>query len=172
MDVVKKALEKLRGKVEIRSEIEKGTTFIIKLPLTLAIIDGIIVKVGKHRYILPTVAVQEVFRPTHQQYNTYAGKGEMINIRDTLFPLVRLHRLFNVKAKYTEPWKALMVVVESEDEKKCLMVDEVLGKQEVVIKSLGEAMGRVKGIAGGAIMGDGRVGLILDVTGIFEMSEQ
>ncbi|MDL1970009.1 MAG: chemotaxis protein CheA [Candidatus Desulfofervidaceae bacterium] len=172
MDVVKKALEKLRGKVEIRSEIEKGTTFIIKLPLTLAIIDGIIVKVGKHRYILPTVAVQEVFRPTHQQYNTYAGKGEMINIRDTLFPLVRLHRLFNVKAKYTEPWKALMVVVESEDEKKCLMVDEVLGKQEVVIKSLGEAMGRVKGIAGGAIMGDGKVGLILDVTGIFEMSEQ
>jgi len=172
MDVVKKALEKLRGKVEIRTKIGKGTTFIIKLPLTLAIIDGIIVKVGKHRYILPTVAVQEVFRPTRQQYNTYAEKGEMINIRNTLFPLVRLHRLFNVEAKYTEPWKALMVIVESEDEKKCLMVDEVLGKQEVVIKSLGEGIGRVKGIAGGAIMGDGKVGLILDVTGIFEMSEQ
>jgi len=172
MDVVKKALEKLRGKVEIRTKIGKGTTFIIKLPLTLAIIDGIIVKVGKHRYILPTVAVQEVFRPTRQQYNTYAEKGEMINIRNTLFPLVRLHRLFNVEAKYTEPWKALMVIVESEDEKKCLMVDEVLGKQEVVIKSLGEGIGRVKGIAGGAIMSDGKVGLILDVTGIFEMSEQ
>ena len=172
MDVVKKALEKLRGKVEIRTKIGKGTTFIIKLPLTLAIIDGIIVKVGKHRYILPTVAVQEVFRPTRQQYNTYAEKGEMINIRNTLFPLVRLHRLFNVEAKYTEPWKALMVIVESEDEKKCLMVDEVLGKQEVVIKSLGEGIGRVNGIAGGAIMGDGKVGLILDVTGIFEMSEQ
>ena len=172
MDVVKKALEKLRGKVEIRTKIGKGTTFIIKLPLTLAIIDGIIVKVGKHRYILPTVAVQEVFRPTRQQYNTYAEKGEMINIRNALFPLVRLHRLFNIEAKYTEPWKALMVIVESEDEKKCLMVDEVLGKQEVVIKSLGEGIGRVKGIAGGAIMGDGKVGLILDVTGIFEMSEQ
>lgn len=172
MDVVKKALEKLRGKVEIKSEVGKGTTFIIKLPLTLAIIDGIIVKVGKHRYILPTVAVQEVFRPAEQQYNTYAEKGEMINIRNALFPLVRLHRLFNIEAKYTEPWKALMVIVESEDEKKCLMVDEVLGKQEVVIKSLGEGIGRVKGIAGGAIMGDGKVGLILDVTGIFEMSEQ
>lgn len=172
MDVVKKALEKLRGKVEIRTKIGKGTTFIIKLPLTLAIIDGIIVKVGKHRYILPTVAVQEVFRPAEQQYNTYAEKGEMINIRNALFPLVRLHRLFNIEAKYTEPWKALMVIVESEDEKKCLMVDEVLGKQEVVIKSLGEGIGRVKGIAGGAIMGDGKVGLILDVTGIFEMSEQ
>jgi len=172
MDVVKKALEKLRGKVEIKSEVGKGTTFIIKLPLTLAIIDGIIVKVGKHRYILPTVAVQEVFRPAEQQYNTYAEKGEMINIRNALFPLVRLHRLFNIEAKYTEPWKALMVIVESEDEKKCLMVDEVLGKQEVVIKSLGEGIGRVKGVAGGAIMGDGKVGLILDVTGIFEMSEQ
>ena len=172
MDVVKKALEKLRGKVEIRTKIGKGTTFIIKLPLTLAIIDGIIVKVGKHRYILPTVAVQEVFRPAEQQYNTYAEKGEMINIRNALFPLVRLHRLFNIEAKYTEPWKALMVIVESEDEKKCLMVDEVLGKQEVVIKSLGEGIGKVKGIAGGAIMGDGKVGLILDVTGIFEMSEQ
>ena len=136
MDVVKKALEKLRGKVEIRTKIGKGTTFIIKLPLTLAIIDGIIVKVGKHRYILPTVAVQEVFRPAEQQYNTYAEKGEMINIRNALFPLVRLHCLFNIEAKYTEPWKALMVIVESEDEKKCLMVDEVLGKQEVVILSL------------------------------------
>ena len=172
MDVVKKALERLRGKVEIKSEVGKGTTFIIKLPLTLAIIDGIIVKVGKHRYILPTVAVQEVFCPTEQQYNTYAEKGEMINIRNALFPLVRLHRLFNIEAKYTEPWRALMVIVESEDEKKCLMVDEVLGKQEVVIKSLGEGIGRVNGIAGGAIMGDGKVGLILDVTGIFEMSEQ
>jgi len=172
MDVVKKALERLRGKVEIKSEVGKGTTFIIKLPLTLAIIDGIIVKVGKHRYILPTVAVQEVFCPTKQQYNTYAEKGEMINIRNALFPLVRLHRLFNIEAKYTEPWRALMVIVESEDEKKCLMVDEVLGKQEVVIKSLGEGIRRVNGIAGGAIMGDGKVGLILDVTGIFEMSEQ
>jgi len=172
MDVVKKALERLRGKVEIKSEVGKGTTFIIKLPLTLAIIDGIIVKVGKHRYILPTVSVQEVFCPTEQQYNTYAEKGEMINIRNALFPLVRLHRLFNIEAKYTEPWRALMVIVESEDEKKCLMVDEVLGKQEVVIKSLGEGIGRVNGIAGGAIMGDGKVGLILDVTGIFEMSEQ
>ena len=172
MDVVKKTLEKLRGKVEIKSELDKGTTFVVKLPLTLAIIDGIIVKVGEHRYILPTIAVQEVFRPNRQQYATYAEKGEMINIRDTLFPLVRLHQLFNVEAKYTEPWEALMVVVESEDERKCLMVDEILGKQEVVIKSLGGAMGRVKGIAGGAIMGDGRVGLILDVTGIFEMGEE
>ena len=172
MDVVKKALERLRGKVEIKSEVGKGTTFIIKLPLTLAIIDGIIVKVGKHRYILPTVSVQEVFCPTKQQYNTYAEKGEMVNIRNKLFPLVRLHRLFNIEAKYTEPWRALMVIVESEDERKCLMVDEVLGKQEVVIKSLGEGIGRVNGIAGGAIMGDGKVGLILDVTGIFEMSEQ
>ncbi len=172
MDVVKKTLEKLRGKIEIKSEKGKGTTFIIKLPLTLAIIDGIIVKVGNERYILPTIAVQEVFRPTKDQYNTYAEKGEMINIRNNLFPIVRLHRLFNVEAKYTKPWEALMVLVESEDERRCLMVDEVLGKQEVVIKSLGEALGRIKGIAGGAIMGDGRVGLILDVTGIFEMSEE
>ena len=171
MDVVKKALEKLRGKVEIKTEKDKGTTFIIKLPLTLAIIDGIIVKVGNERYILPTIAVQEVFRPNKSQYNTYAEQAEMINVRDNLFPVVRLHKLFNVEPKYTKPWEALMVLVESENERKCLMVDDVLGKQEVVIKSLGEGLGRVKGIAGGAIMGDGKVGLILDVTGIFEMSE-
>ena len=171
LDVVKKTLEKLRGKIEIKSEWGKGTTFIIKLPLTLAIIDGMIVKVGEHRYILPAITVQEVFRPTRPQYITYAHKVEMINLRDKILPLVRLHRLFNVNPKYNNPWEALVVVVESEDERKCLMVDEVLGKQEVVIKSLGDVLGRIKGIAGGAIMGDGRVGLILDVSGIFELSK-
>ncbi|MDL1957096.1 MAG: chemotaxis protein CheA [Candidatus Desulfofervidus auxilii] len=171
LDVVKKTLEKLRGKIEIKSEWGKGTTFIIKLPLTLAIIDGMIVKVGEHRYILPAIAVQEIFRPTRPQYITYAHKVEMINLRDKILPLVRLHRLFNVNPKYNNPWEALVVVVESEDERKCLMVDEVLGKQEVVIKSLGDVLGRIKGIAGGAIMGDGRVGLILDVSGIFELSK-
>ena len=137
--------------------------FTISLPLTLAIIDGLIVGVGEHRYILPTLLVRESFRPTAAMISTLHGRGEVVSVRGRLLPMLRLHDFFRVKPKTTDPTQALIMVVGSDRHTLCLLVDELLGKQEVVIKSLGETFKHTKGLAGAAILGDGRVGLILDV---------
>ena len=170
LDVVKKSIEALRGKVDFTSVPDRGSTMIIRLPLTLAIIDGMIVRVGEHRYILPTISIVESFRPARDDYYTVKGQGEMIKVRKRLLPLVRLDRIVGASGALDNPDEALVVVVENEGESRCLLVDEVLGKQEVVIKSLGERLKYVHTLAGGTILGDGRVGLILDIAGLFEMS--
>lgn len=170
MDVVKTSIEKLRGKVDFASQPDRGSTMTIRLPLTLAIIDGMIVRVGEHRYILPTISIIESFRPALEDYFTVKNQGEMIKVREHLMPLMRLDRIVGAQGALANPDEALVVVVENEGEPRCLLVDEVLGKQEVVIKSLGERLKYVRALAGGTILGDGRVGLILDVGGLFEMS--
>lgn len=172
MDVVKKGVEKLRGIVELNSTPGEGSQFLIRLPLTLAIIDGIIVRIGSERYIIPTVAIQESLRPKQENYNTVHGRGETLLIRDQLVPIIRLNRLFGVAADSSDPCEGIVVVVENEDRQRALLVDELLGKQEVVIKSLGGYMKDIKGLAGGTILADGRVGLILDLAGIISASEE
>jgi two-component system chemotaxis sensor kinase CheA len=134
----------------------------------LAIIDGMIVRVGDNRYILPTISINQSFRPKLEEYFTVKNQGEMIKVRDNLLPLVRLDSIVNVEGAISDPAQALVVVVENEGQRLCLMVDEVLGKQEVVIKTLGERLKNIKALAGGTILGDGRVGLILDVNGLFD----
>ncbi len=171
MDVVKKAIEKLRGRVEINSTKGQGSTFVISLPLTLAIIEGMVVRVGQERYIIPALAILESFRPDEKQYSTVEGKGELILSRNKLIPLIRLNRIFGIDGDSGNPWDGLVVSVEHDGEQRCLLLDELLGKEEVVIKSLGESLKHTKGIAGGAIMGDGRVGLILDISGVFEIAQ-
>jgi len=165
MDVVKKAVEKLRGKVEVHSQPGKGSLFVIRLPLTLAIIDGIIVRVGSERYVIPTIAIQESMKPERKNYNTVHGRGESLLTRGNLVPIIRLYQLFGVEPTHSDPCEAIVVVVENEGRQRALMVDELLGKEEVVIKNLG-GMQDVRGVAGGTILGDGRVGLILDLAGI------
>ena len=171
MDVVRGAVEKLRGKIEIESTYGKGTTFTASFPLTLAIIGGMIVRVGPEFYILPTTAIRQVLRPPRESYNNVIGKGEMINVMGQLLPLVRLYSLFGVPPVHENPWEAIIVVIEGEKSAKCLLVDEIIGKTEVVIKSLGNGVGKIKGVSGGAILGDGRIGLILDTEGLFEIME-
>ncbi len=171
MDVVKRAVEKLRGKIEIESTFSKSTTIIASFPLTLAIIDGMIVKVGAQYYIIPTTAIRQAVRPLKEAYNNVIGKGEMITVMGQLLPLVRLYSLFGIKPEFEAPWDAIVLVVDGENRSKCFLVDRIIGKTEVVIKSLGSGFGQIKGVSGGAILGDGRVGLILDAEGIFELSE-
>jgi two-component system, chemotaxis family, sensor kinase CheA len=171
MDVVKKTIERLKGKVEIFSTEGKGSRFVIRVPLTLAIVDGIVIQVGEERYIVPTVFIKETLRPHPEEISTVQKKGDLVKVRNSLIPLIRLHSLLGVVPRKREPWEALVIVVENEGRQKCLMVDDLIGKQEVVIKNLGEKLNRVRGVAGATIMGDGRVGLILDIHGIFEIDQ-
>lgn len=168
-DVVRKTIEQLKGKVEIFSVDGKGCRFVIRVPLTLAIMDGIVVRVGPERYIIPTVFIKETLRPKQEDLATVQNKGELIKVRDTLVPLIRLYQLLGVVPQKKNPWEALVVVVENAGYQKGLIVDDLIGKQEVVIKSMGERFESIKGVAGATIMGDGRVGLILDIHGIYEM---
>jgi len=171
MDVVKKNIESLRGKIDISSKPGKGTTFTIRLPLTLAIIDGQIVKIGGERYIIPINSIVRSLRPGAEQLSSVQNRGEMVMVRGKLLPLVRLYKLFNVTPTTEDPTESLVVVVEEDKKKCCLLVDELLGQQQVVIKSLGEGLGAVKGISGSAIMGDGRARLILDIPGLIELAQ-
>ena len=170
LDVVRRNIEKLRGKVDIDTVLGGGTTFTIHLPLTLAIIDGMIVSVGSERYIIPTLTVRESFRPRAEMLSTLHERGEMVNVRGKLCPLLRLYQYFDQPTKVVEPTDGIVVVVESGDQTRCLMVDELIGKQEVVIKSLGGALKKNPSLAGGAVLGDGRVGLILNVDSLVKLN--
>jgi two-component system chemotaxis sensor kinase CheA len=167
MDVVRRQIMGLRGRIEIRSVRGKGSTFLLRVPLTLAIIDGLIVGVGAERYIMPINSVREMLRPTPEMIFTMEGRSEMAMVRGDLLPIVRLYHRFSIEGARLNPAEALLVVVEAQGRRFCLLVDEMIGKQEVVIKSLGDTFRDVAGISGGAILGDGRVGLILDVNGVF-----
>jgi len=171
MDVVKQNIGKLRGKIEIDSTPGQGTTFRIFLPLTLAIIDGLIARVGDQRYIFPTLSVCESFRPTAEMISTIGGKGEVVKVRDKLRPLLRLYDYFKIEPRSTDPTKSLLIVVESVNQQRCIMVDELIGKQEVVIKSLDERFKGNKALAGAAILGDGKVGLILEPSALVGASQ-
>ena len=162
LDVVRRNIDKLHGKIEIQSTSGQGSTFTIYVPLTLAIIDGLLVGVGEHRYIVPTSSVCESFQPQAGMIRTVQGCGELINARGRLIPLLRLYTLFGIPPATTDPARSIVVVVEAGKDTRGLLVDQLLGKQEVVIKSLGETFRANRYLAGAAILGDGRVGLILD----------
>ncbi len=168
MDVVRRHVQKLRGRIDIQSKAGEGTAFSIKLPLTLALIEGLVVVVGQQRYIVPIFAVREMFRPTAEMLSTVQGKGEMAMVRGALMPIVRLHRRFAIEPHKVNLTEGTLIVAESEGVPFCLFVDGLIGKQEVVIKGLGQQFKSVAGVAGCAILGDGRVGLILDIDGIHQ----
>jgi two-component system chemotaxis sensor kinase CheA len=172
MDVVRRNIENLRGKVEIQSVPGQGTTFTILLPLTLAIIDGLLVGVGGHRYIIPTLSIRESFRPPPGAVTTVHGRGEVVSVRGRQTPLLRLGHYLGTPSQAVKPEDGIIVVVESGGSARGLLVDELMGKQEVVIKSLGRAFRQQNLLAGGAVLGDGWVGLILDVDTLVQMPYQ
>ncbi|RMF81277.1 MAG: chemotaxis protein CheA [Planctomycetota bacterium] len=171
MDVVKRNIEALRGKIEIQSELGKGSKFLIRLPLTLAIIDGMLVRVGQERLIIPTISIEQSLRPERKHINTVQGRGEMLQVRGELCPLIQMGRLLGFSPPI-DPCSALVVITQYEGGKMGLVVDELIGQQQVVIKTLGESFKHVRGISGAAILGDGRVGLIVEPTGIMARYNQ
>ena len=168
MDVVRKKIQKLRGRVAIRSVPGQGCTFVIRLPLTLAIIDGLVVGVGAQRYILPMFAVREMFSPKADTFVMLENRMEAAMFRDKLLPVIRLSRLLESHAG--ERGGGVLVVAEGREQLYCIAVDQLIGKQEVVVKSLGKTYRDVPAISGGAILGDGRVGLVIDVNSLRYMS--
>lgn len=163
LDVVARNVESLRGQIEIESEEGKRSICRIRLPLTLAIIDGMVVRAGAERYIIPSLSIIRSVRPEQGAISSVLNRGELLSLQGALIPVFRLGTLFNIDGFERDPANAVVVVVENAGKMAGLLTDELLGKQQTVIKPLGDNLNGLPGIAGGAIMPDGQVGLILDV---------
>ncbi len=169
MDVVKRNIETLGGRVEIESAPGLGTRTSISLPLTLAILDGMSVRVGAEVYIVPITSVVESLQPRAEDLRTLAGEGRVVAIRGDYLPLIPLAEVFGTPGVAYEPTAGILIVVEAEGTRAVLHVDELLGQQQVVIKSLERNYRKVAGISGATILGDGRVALILDIAAVTRM---
>ena len=172
LDVVRRNVEALNGSVTLAAQQGKGTRVRIQLPLTLAILDGLSVRVGRETYVLPLVAISESIRPTVEQVKTIAGRGEVVMVRREALPLLRLHRLFEIPTEVVDPCRGLTVIVEHASHRFALLVDELLGQQQVVIKSLEAHYRKVEGVLGATILGDGRAALILDAAGLAQIARR
>lgn len=171
MDVVKRNIESLGGTVTVVNMPEKGSHFIIALPLTLAILDGMVVRVASENYIIPIANIIETMRPKAEEVKTIADGNSVINLRGEFVPVLYLHQLFSIRAATQDASKALVVLVENGDSIIGLVVDELVGQQQVVIKSLEENSDPIEGISGATILGDGKVSLILDIMGLCRMKQ-
>ncbi|MFP4250085.1 MAG: chemotaxis protein CheW [Armatimonadota bacterium] len=170
MDVVRRNIEAMRGRIDIASTPGEGTVFTVRVPLTLAIIDGMLLRVGSERFILPTISILRSVRPEPGNVSTVNDRGEMIDLQDELLPVLRLHEILDVEGACSEITDGLLVVTEGNGSNAALLVDELLGQQQIVIKSLGDGLGDVPCVSGAAILGDGSVGLILDVDGLLKLA--
>jgi two-component system chemotaxis sensor kinase CheA len=169
MDVVKKNIESLRGQVEIQSESGKGSVFRMSLPLTLAIIDGMVLRAGQETYVIPTVSIVRSIKPDPKDISTVFNMGRVLRLQGKLIPLYRLTHLYEIDENNKEH-EELVVVIEDDGNQAGLIIDELVGRQQVVIKTLGETMQKIPGISGGAIMPNGRVGLIVDIAGLMKLT--
>lgn len=171
LDVVKRNLEKIKGRVDIKSVSDRGTTFILRIPLTLAVIEGMLVRVGQSKYIIPLLAIMESFRPVEKHLTILPEGSEVVRVRESLLPVSRLYRLHNIKPDTEDLMQGILVIVEYQGEELCLFVDEVIGQVQTVIKGLPDYMGNVPGLSGCCIMGDGEVCLILDVGSLIKKAK-
>lgn len=171
MDVVKRNIDAMGGRVDIATDPGYGTRISIRLPLTLAILDGMSVGVGGESYILPLAYVIESLRPRPEDIRSLAGRGQVVQVRGEHLPLIPLHEVFGIEPRTRDPADAICVIVDADGVHAALLVDELIGQQQVVIKNLETNYRKVPGIAGATIMGDGRVALILDLAGVVRMSQ-
>lgn len=171
MDVVKRNISAMGGNIEIRSALGYGTTISISLPLTLAILDGMSVSLGKSLYVVPLNLIVETLQPRAEDLKTVTGEGLMVHVRGEYLPIIALHALFNHPTEITTPTDGVLLILEADGKKSALFVDRLVGQQQVVIKSLETNFKRIPGVSGATIMGDGSVALILDVPAITQMGQ-
>lgn len=172
MDVVRRNLEKLRAGIDIDSSPGKGTKFSLRIPLTLAIMEAMVISVGKGKYALPILSIRESFRPKKEDITITMDGLEMVKVRNDIFPVIRLHELFDTEPINKDLEKSILINVESRGRRVCLMVDDILGQQQTVIKGLSDYIGKIKGVTGCMIMGDGEIGLIIDVDTLVDITEK
>lgn len=170
MDVVLTAVRETKGKIDIETSPGRGMTLTITMPMstTLITISGMVVAVGGEQYIIPMDCVKESLRPERAQVSSVRKKGELMDIRGQLYPLIRLGDAFGVEPKSRNPWDGVVMVIEKEETRLCLLVDEIIDETQAVLKDLGGLFRDVRGVAGGAILGDGKIGLVLNVEGLME----
>lgn len=171
MDVVRRNIHSMGGRIEISSIYGVGSTMSIRLPLTLAILDGMSISVGEEIYLIPLAFIIESLQPRPDEVKTMAGKGRVINVRGEYLPLIALHEIFNVPPKVTQFHEGLVIILEAEGEKVAMFVDDLLGQHQVVVKNLETNYRKVPGVAGATIMGDGHVAFILDVAQLVHISQ-
>lgn len=170
MDVVKRNIEKLHGRIDLASTPGQGTSTILRIPLTMAIMDGMLVRVGATSFTVPIFNIRESLKPQVSMVTQTMDGQEVLRIREDLVPILRLHEIFDKKADSEKIEACLVVVVESRDARYCLLVDEVLGQQQAVVKPVPSYLGSMRGISGCTILGDGRVSLIIDVNSLVDMA--
>ncbi|MER2602798.1 MAG: chemotaxis protein CheA [Candidatus Competibacter phosphatis] len=170
MDVVRRNIQDVGGNIQVASQVGAGTKITICLPLTLAILDGQLVTIGQDCYIIPLLSIIESVQARPEMINRVAGRNEVLRFRGQHLPILRLYELFGAKGAITDLQKGLLVVVEADGRQVGLFVDDLLGQQQVSIKSLEKNFRRVAGVAGATILGDGRVGLILDISGLVRIN--
>jgi two-component system chemotaxis sensor kinase CheA len=171
MDVVKRNIEGLGGRVEIASKSGEGSTITIRLPLTLAILDGLSIAVGDQIYIVPLSFIIESLQPKAEDIKEISGQGQVIHVRGEYLPLIALHKVFGITPRVANPAEGILVLLEAEGKKVALFVDDLVGQHQVVIKSLETNYRKVVGVSGATIMGDGRVAMIMDVGALVKFAQ-
>lgn len=172
MDVVRQNIERLRGQIHIASRTGAGTTVTLRIPLTLASMDVMLVRVGSARYAIPLGSVRQSFRPLGSDITTTMDGLEVVRVREALYPILRLHEAFHQEPDTDDLTRGILIIVESHTRKACILVDEVLGQQQTVIKSLSQYIGTVSGLSGCMILSDGHIGLILDPEDLIRQAEE
>lgn len=172
MDVVSKNIEKIKGKIDLFSTPGKGTKTILKIPLTMSIIEGLLVRIGKAKYTIPLLSIIEGFQPQSESITVTMDGQEVVKVRDDLIPIVRLHDLYNIKSEYKNLEDGILVTVKDNEELYSLFVDEILEQQQAIVKPLPAHMGKVRGVSGCTILGDGNISPIIDIGNIVELAKE
>jgi two-component system chemotaxis sensor kinase CheA len=171
MDIVTKNISMVGGTISVESAPDKGTAFFIKIPLTLAIINGMAVKTGKSIFTIPTISIKKSFRVKDEAIIEDEHGNEMIMVRGEAYPILRLHKFYNIKTDVTNLEEGIIVMIENDSRVICLFADQLLGEQQVVVKALPRYIKKVRGIGGCTLLGDGNISLILDIASLINIKE-
>lgn len=171
MDVVKKNMEKLRGSIDVESTLGEGSVFTLRIPLTLAIMEAMIIRIGDSKYAIPILSVTESFKVNNENVSKTMDDLEVVKVRDEIMPILRLHDIFEDKPDSYELNNGILIIIETRNKKVCLFADEIVGQQQAVVKSLTDYIGKVPGIMGCLVLGDGGIGLIIDVESLISMAQ-